>query len=918
VIGLTETWTDDNAHNEQLYHLQDYKAVFKSRAHSIGGGVALLVNKEYEFKIRADFPDANHSTFESRFIEIIVNEGENIVIGVIYRPPGTNLNSFQREFDEILFKIDAVGKKCFILVDFNINLMNAGDHHPTDNFINSLISSSFMPLTTKPTRITEHSATLIDNIFSNDLAIDRSLKSGIFITDITDHFPIFVLLKLKLNKPRCRPCVMKRIINDHNINRCRRLLLGEEWLNVYSCVETNSAYGEFERSFIEHYCNSFPVRQTTAKNTKSKPWLTTGLLNCIKIKNKLYKFYIQNRTENNKVIYTRYKNRLGKVLNKAERNYYSAQIQQSNNDMKKIWSIISELLNRKSHDSLPPVFRNGDLNVNGEENIARGFNTFFSNVGANLARQIPPSNKHYTEYMGPQNHTNFFLYPTDKNEIEIIVNGFNSNKSPGHDEISSRVLKSIIDLISEPLSYVFNLSLSNGTVPDSLKIARITPIYKSGDNDQFTNYRPVSVLSCISKILEKLVHKRLYSFINKNKLLNANQFGFRENHSTAYALTKIVDIISQKLDLGDTVIGTFLDLSKAFDTIDHDILIGKLNHYGIRGVSSLWFKNYLTNRKQSVKIGNTVSEMENITCGVPQGSILGPLLFILYINDCSNYLNNSELFMFADDTNLFSSGRNIANLEESINAELNILSEWFKTNRLSLNIKKTHFMIFNKKRSIRNVNILVNGTPIEQVQFTDFLGITFDDHLNWKEHARRITKKLARKIGIINHLKKSLPVRILPSLYSAFVLPQLQYCNMVWGRNFQVNIDPIIILQKKIIRIISKADYLATTGPLFKSLKFLKFHDINRLQLGEFMYKFQHSKLPVSFDNYFRYLTEIHNHNTRGRRNLNVEFCHTVSKTFSVKIAGPKLWNNLPVKLRNSLSLSIFKSNYKQNLLSTY
>ncbi len=310
---------------------------------------------------------------------------------------------------------------------------------------------------------------------------------------------------------------------------------------------------------------------------------------------------------------------------------------------------------------------------------------------------------------------------------------------------------------------------------------------------------------------------------HKYNIINANQFGFRENHSTAYGLTKIVDKISERLDSGNTVIGTFLDLSKAFDTIDHDILIGKLNHYRICGVSSLWFQNYLSNRKQSVKIGNTVSRMEYIKCGVPQGSILGPLLFILYINDCANDLQNSELFMFADDTNLFSAGHNIPDLERSVNAELNILSEWFKANRLSLNIKKTQFMVFSKRRSIQNVNILVNGASIKLVKFINFLGVTFDENLNWHEHLKETTKKVARKIGIINHLKKSLLSKILPSLYSAFVLPQLQYCNLVWGRNFQVHIEPLIILQKKVICIISKAHDLAHSILCLKYLNFSNF-----------------------------------------------------------------------------------------------
>ncbi len=695
-------------------------------------------------------------------------------------------------------------------------------------------------------------------------------------------------------------------------------MLNEEWINVYSSRDANSAYCAFEESFTKIYKNSFPFKNVPVKKLNSKPWLTAGLLNCIKIKNKLYRKQVQNRTDLNRATYTQYKNKLSKILKIAQRNYYANEIQQANNDMKKIWSIIGELLNKKSRDPLPKIFRDVGNTVDGEENIANGFNSFFSNVEANLARQIPPTNNHYSEFMGPRNHDNFFLNPTDKNEIEAIVKNFKSNKSAGIDEVSCRVLISVIDLISVPLAYIFNFSFTSGRVPDSLKIARITPIYKNGEQDLFTNYRPVSVLSCLSKILERLVHKRLYLFFSKYKLIKPNQFGFLENHSTALALTKIVDKITRELDAGETVIGTFLDLSKAFDTINHEILVGKLSHYGVRGVSSLWFKNYLTDRKQLVKIGNSISSMGSIGCGVPQGSILGPLLFIIYINDCVNVIKKSDVIMFADDTNHFASGRNMNQVVRLVNSELNLLSEWFKVNKLSLNTKKTQYIVFNKRHSTRDSRIFINGNLIEQVASTNFLGVTFDERLNWSEHSRVTTAKLARKIGIINHLRKSLPVKILPSLYSAFILPQLQYCNIVWGRNFEVHINPIVILQKKVIRLITNSYYLAHTHTLFKSLKMLTFHDLNKFQLGEFMYRFEKRLLPESFNAYFVYNSEVHGHNTRGRNQINIEYCRTVAKSFSVKIAGPRLWNSLPINLRNSASISIFKKNYKKMLLMNY
>jgi len=338
--------------------------------------------------------------------------------------------------------------------------------------------------------------------------------------------------------------------------------------------------------------------------------------------------------------------------------------------MKRTWSVINGLINKNCKPKFPKCFRDGDKNIENTQDIANEFNNFFSKIGVTLAEKIPPTAREYNEFLDPKINESMFMLPTNKNEIEEIVKSFNGNKSPGPDDISCKVLKSVIDEISEPLAYIFNLSFTSGIVPNILKNARITPIFKNGDDDIFTNYRPVSVLSCISKILERLVYNRLHSFVSKHKIIKHNQFGFRKEHSTSQALTKIVDKISKNLDNGNTVIGVFLDLSKEFDTINHEILLGKLKNYGVRGVPLSWIRNYLSQRQQTVKIENTSSDVAEITCGIPQGSILGPLLFILYMNDCANVTDIAELIMFADDTNFFIHGNNLVQLEELANSEL--------------------------------------------------------------------------------------------------------------------------------------------------------------------------------------------------------------------------------------------------------
>jgi len=255
----------------------------------------------------------------------------------------------------------------------------------------------------------------------------------------------------------------------------------------------------------------------------------------------------------------------------------------------------------------------------------------------------------------------------------------------------------VIECIAVPLAHIVNFSFTNGTYPDQLKIAKVCPIFKDGSKNEFSNYRPISVIPSFSKIFEKIISNRLLSYINKFDIFNPGQYGFRKNHSTHMAMLNRYDKVSEAVDNNEYTIGIFIDLSKSFDTFNHDILIKKLEMYGIRGIPNLLLRSYLENRKQYVNYNNVTSTLKPISCGVPQGSILGPLLFLLYINDMTSCCKYLQFLLFADDTNLFYSNSDLWQLMQIVNDELDLLSDWFKANRLSLNVKKTNYMMFGYK-----------------------------------------------------------------------------------------------------------------------------------------------------------------------------------------------------------------------------
>ena len=639
-------------------------------------------------------------TFESVIVEFHKPFKKKTVLGTIYRAPGTDLNIFNTEFEELLQTLS--GKNRLILTgDYNINLLSHMSHPETDKFLNILYAHSLLPTIKKPTRITDHSATLIDNIFTN--MFDDNQLSGIIIDDLSDHLPVFYINRENIIKLKTTEYVYKnmRQINEENLSNFSLKLQNTDW-----CIEdfdVNAMYNAFNNKFSTTYNEIMPIKTKRIKlyHNKYKPWITHSIITSAKKKNQLYQDYLRKKTLESKIKYSKYRNKFTSIIRAAEKAYYANRFESLKGNMKETWNLINNLI--KNNATGKPVVKeilSNDQIVNDPIDIANKFNEFFINVGPNLASKIPsvPTHASVRDTMPSPNPFSMFIEPCTEHEIINITNNLNNSKGIGLDGYSVKVVKYVINDIAYPLCKIFNQSFLIGIFPDKLKHAKITPIFKSDDKLLVNNYRPVSLLPVLSKILEKLMHKRIMAFVDKYKILCENQYGFRAEHSTNTAILDMIDNISQKMEQKHYSIGVFLDLSKAFDTIDHKILLEKLNLYGIRGVALEWIASYLSGRTQCVSIGEVKSSCLPVVCGVPQGSVLGPLLFILYINDIVYSSDVLNFVMFADDTNLFLSNSNLTDLITKINEELSKISMWLKLNKLSLNIKKTHYMLFHVRQ----------------------------------------------------------------------------------------------------------------------------------------------------------------------------------------------------------------------------
>ena len=575
-------------------------------------------------------------------------------------------------------------------------------------------------------------------------------------------------------------------------------------------------------------------------------------------------------------------------------------------------------------------------------------NNFFANVGPETEKSVPKvPNMSPSSYLKNRNQFDMIIAHISEDEILDIINSL-SNKSTGPASIPLRLLKIVADLIVVPLCRIINISFTTGVFPDVLKVSKIIPLHKGGSTLEVNNFRPISLLSIFDKIIEKLMHKRLYDFLDEHNILYEHQFGFRKFYSTGYSLIEITEKIKNTIDNGKYGCGIFIDLKKAFDTVNHKILLTKLEHYGIRGNILKWFESYLSNRKQFVFYNGVSSDIASFTCGVPQGSVLGPLLFLIYINDLPNISSKLSFFLFADDTNIYYESNKLIELEKTINKELKLLSLWLNLNRLALNVSKTNFVIFRspKKPLNHNVVLIMNRKAIDQKDHVKYLGVLMDQHLSWKYQISNVSKKISRGTGILAKLKGNMNRDLLVNIYYCLVFSYLSYGVEAWGSACQSDLSKINVLQKKAVRIITGNQYfqifgetpgpLPSADPLFKELKFLDFNDIYKFNIAKFVYLTLCEKSPQIFHDWFKYTHQVHSHATKSaviisqnnpfesgivQQTYTLFTRHSNLENFGrkmIQVSGPLIWNEIPFPIQDSVSISTFKTYLKEYYIDKY
>ena len=933
IIGLTETRIKSESIDFPIEELEPFHTPTEADA----GGTSLYISVSYKPTRRQDLESLLYisKTLESTFAEFS-RCSFHFVVGTIYKHPFMKIPDFILKLGQVLDKVSSEGKILILLGDFNVDLLKFDKDPNIFKFLDTLSSYSLKPYINIPTRITENSRSIIDNIYISSIPFNA--HSGNFLTGISDHLIQFTILNSVPAKSTDAPKTgFYKDWKNFNSSKFSNDFNKINWKNILQLDKKDPelSFQIFYKKLNNLLNVNVPFKKLTKKQIKRglKPWVTKGILKSMSLRDRFLKKYINSKNLDLKstyhIKYKRYRNSITNLLRVSKKLYYQNFFNTNSNDTKKTWEGINQILNKKKCKTQPSI----SLTINDKTEskpsvVSNEFNRFFSTIASTIQSNIPNLGNFESYVKKLKSPNSFFFSPVSKPEILKILNSLDHDKSNGEFSIPWQVFDSVPDSLAEILQLLINLTFETGIFPSALKIVKVIPIFKNkGSNQDVNNYRPISLLSNIDKIFEKLVYVRLSSFLEVHNVLSNRQFGFRKNYSTKLALISLTEEIRRSLDEGNFSCGVFIDLQKAFDTVEHKILLRKLELYGVRGIANKWFQSYLSDRIQYVSYSGAASNKRRILTGVPQGSVLGPLLFLIYINDLCNAVCYSKTSLFADDTSIVYSDVSLKNIETFINLDLNNLYVWLCANKISLNVAKTKILLFRNvhKKITHNLNFEINGKEIKLSESVKYLGVTLDHLLNWNLNTKILCSKLTKANGAISKLRHFVSRSTLIQIYYALFFSHLNYACQIWGQSHNSNLERIFKLQKRCVRLITFSEFNAHSSPLFLNLNVLKISDVIKLRNISLVQEILTGKSPPRVSSVFSLSYYQHGHLTRGSSNylLSRPTFRTSSYGInSITYRSILNWNELqkhhPESSLSSFSKSKLKSTYHKLAISQY
>ena len=718
------------------------------------------------------------------------------------------------------------------------------------------------------------------------------------MNDISDHFPCLTYFENLTEDKRNEPTFKEYRKKPNHINTGNFLskLRERNFDHVKDpAINIVNKFEMFDSIFFETYAEEFPLKTSKViKKNYENPWVNKELKAEIKRKHELHKLYLSKTIPVE--LYKNFKASLGKKIIKAKREYFSKNLECTANNIKQKWQFLNKVLNRKVTSNISPTTIVADKkSYDNVHEISGKFGEHFSTIGEKVSHN-QNSNINPLDYLKNISHDAKFefqqvsLEDVEKAILSLRNKGCNVNSIPNY------IYKISVPIIAPLLKDLINESLQLGVFPSIYNCATVLPLYKSGCRKNMNNYRPISILPTTSKIIEKVVNKQIVNYFDAHSLFSNFQFGFRKKHSTQDTNNLLMEHIYNKLNNKSNILITFLDLKKAFDSVNLDILLAKLKYYGLDDTSLNWFSTYLKNRRLAVRINNHLSDPYPINVSVPQGSILGPTLFNIFINDFE-YSHKATSFQYADDTTIISDENDYDKLESATNESLKSINEWLISNKLAPNLFKTVYMLItNKKR--REMNIIMNNLKLVEVESYKSLGLLIDNRLSFKNHCTKVANSLSKVNYMLYKNKYFLDLKTKIQLYYSLAYPHLIYNNVIWGNAPSVYLNKVFVAQKRIIRnIIGNNNASASAGLI--NLKILSVPQIFEHQCILYMYKIRNSTCPQLINLSIEKHQIIHSHNTRRKNDYRTPLFKTAISQNAFSYQGPKFWNSLPPGIKN-------------------
>ena len=920
VLAVSETWLDDSILDSEI-KIPGYKVIRHDRNRE-GGGVCLYIRENLAFNER---PDLKHKKLETIFADILLPKTKPILIGCVYRPP--KFSQFYNNLEESLMSSSSLdSQESYILGDFNTNYVAENKSSLMKSLKMFMKNFSLLQLIDTPTRVTVKTKTILDLILVTDSY--KVSQSGTLPYGMSDHNIVYVTRKIKKGQINRHNTVNIRSMKNYSKDKFIEKLNEINWFYVLNELDVNSAWKNFREVFSKKIDEIAPMKEVRLRSN-SEPWFDGNILNLISERDKLVdKIRKGGATEDVQKRYRKLRNKVQCEIKKAKQNYILNQIEEQKNDSKKLWKTLKGLgLPDKKSEKAKITLKIDEEIVFDDKRLANRFNNFFCTIANSLVDKLPKvdrsslSKKINDFYKSKDVEKNSFcLCRVNEDLVVKHLSSLNVSKATGQDGISARFIKDASGVIAKPITHIINLSLVKGEVPNDFKIAKVNPLFKKGDRNCESNYRPVSVLPVISKTIERIVFDQLHSYLDKNNLIYKFQSGFRKSYSTESALAFLSDSIKFNMDNGLYTGMVLIDLQKAFDTVDHEILIQKLSAIGANENAISWFKSYLSERKQFVIINREQSDMKSIECGVPQGSILGPLLFLVYVNDMTSAVDCS-LFLYADDSALVVAGKSVDDIIFHLSKNLNSLSDWLIENKLSLHLGKTESILFALKRKLKkcksSFDIVCKDNKIVNKSEVKYLGSILSNDLNGSKMAESNVKKINNVVKFLYRKANFLPKNNRKLLCNSLAQPHFDYACLSWYRSSSVKLQvKLQCAQNKLIRFINS--YNSRKHLSFDDFKNLKWLNVSfRVEFVSLcnMFKINQNCAPMYLCDLKLINPDVHTHKTRySFKSYVVPKVKSNGKT-TFKYNAIKSWNSLPKYIKISKSLDKFKSLAKKHLM---